>query len=160
MKQMVRWYWNLICKCDNVVHILMWNYKKSLHAAEIFQSATVCGLNCCWLNSFEKKEKKTTMSKSSIIRCLIGILLIKICASGFIRDFRQHPNWPTSIEHLCGDTGDFRISGKFVANMNRVSRLSNHRRFLLQILISISVSFSWNEFCIGGQTAALGQFPW
>lgn len=57
------------------------------------------------------------MSKTGIVRCLIGILLVKICASGFAKDFRQHPNWPTDVEHICGDTNDVRISGKFVSNI-------------------------------------------
>lgn len=58
------------------------------------------------------------MSKSSVIRYLIGVLLIKCCAS----DFRKHPNWPKHLDHICGENNDARISG--------------------------------------GETAALGQFPW
>lgn len=55
------------------------------------------------------------MSKSSIICYLIGILLIKICAS----DFRKHPNWPKHLDQFCGESNDVRISGGKMATLGQ-----------------------------------------
>lgn len=46
------------------------------------------------------------MFKSSIVWSLVGILLIhEACASRL----RNHPNWPTHLENICGDNNDDRI---------------------------------------------------
>lgn len=48
------------------------------------------------------------MLKMCVVKCVIGILLMKICVCD---DFRRHPNWPKHLERICGENSDDRISG-------------------------------------------------